>query len=213
MDTEVKEELWEEKNSTEPLKSLERLTASDIRGSTLNIGNKSVPENLNGIMLKKRPMRRAKKQNLSRHEARRLQIKRGTVSDVAGVFPSISNTNIILSINKINSIFHKQRCNERISCVIRSRLKKSLKENDNIGKIIDCLGCSIEDFKKYIESKFQEGMTWENHGNYGWHYDHITPLSWFNLEDRNQFLIAAHYTNYQPLWARENLRKSDSYSG
>ena len=56
MDTEVKEELWEEKNSTEPLKSLERLTASDIRGSTLNIGNKSVPENLNGIMLKKRPM-------------------------------------------------------------------------------------------------------------------------------------------------------------
>ena len=72
------------------------------------------------------------------------------------------------------------------------------------------LGCSIEDFKKYIESKFQNGMSWENYGHDTWHLDHITPLDAFNLSDRNQFLVASHYTNYQPLWAKDNYSKSNT---
>jgi hypothetical protein len=69
------------------------------------------------------------------------------------------------------------------------------------------LGCSIPELKTYLESKFQEGMSWENWGIYGWHIDHIIPLDAFNLTNREEFLKACHYTNLQPLWAEENLKK------
>jgi hypothetical protein len=52
-------------------------------------------------------------------------------------------------------------------------------------------------------------MNWDNYGRKGWHIDHIIPLSNFNLQDREQFLKANHFTNLQPLWAEENLQKSD----
>jgi len=61
----------------------------------------------------------------------------------------------------------------------------------------------------HLESKFQEGMSWENYGKNGWHLDHIIPLSAFDLTDPEQLKIACHYTNIQPLWARDNLVKSN----
>lgn len=50
-------------------------------------------------------------------------------------------------------------------------------------------------------------MTWENHGKYGWHIDHIKPLVSFDLTERKQFLEAVHFSNLQPLWSGDNLRK------
>ena len=97
--------------------------------------------------------------------------------------------------------------NFKMSGNLRVRLNCAIKNNQKVGSAVRDLGCSIEEFKKYIESKFECGMTWENYGK--WHLDHITPLSWFNLENRNQFLVACHYTNYQPLWAEDNLSKSN----
>jgi hypothetical protein len=66
-------------------------------------------------------------------------------------------------------------------------------------------------FLKYLESKFQSGMTWENYGKNGWHIDHIRPLSSFNLIDDKQLKLACHYTNLQPLWAKDNLVKSNKW--
>jgi hypothetical protein len=63
--------------------------------------------------------------------------------------------------------------------------------------------------KQYLESKFQTGMTWKNWSKDGWHLDHIIPLVKFNLQDKQQFLIAYNYTNLQPLWAKDNLEKHD----
>jgi hypothetical protein len=63
-----------------------------------------------------------------------------------------------------------------------------------------------------MESKFQPGMTWDNRGK-EWHIDHIIPLATFNLQDRRQFLVACHYTNLQPLWARDNMVKGMSVLG
>lgn len=75
------------------------------------------------------------------------------------------------------------------------------------------VGCTPAELRKYIESKFLPGMTWENRGRHGWHIDHIIPLAKFDLSDPEQQAAAFHYTNLQPLWAADNLRKSDKVEG
>lgn len=90
---------------------------------------------------------------------------------------------------------------------LRTRVYIAIKNNHKAGSAVRDLGCSIEEFKEYIENKFQLGMSWNNWGE--WHLDHIIPLSSFNLSNREQFLKACHYTNYQPLWAIDNLKKSN----
>lgn len=64
------------------------------------------------------------------------------------------------------------------------------------------------ELKQHLEKLFQPGMTWENWSRDGWHIDHIVPLSSFDLTDREQFLKACHFSNLQPLWAKENLSKA-----
>ena len=70
------------------------------------------------------------------------------------------------------------------------------------------VGCSAEEFKAHIESLFLEGMTWDNYGKRGWHVDHIRPVSSFNPEEWEQI---NHYTNLQPLWWQDNLKKGNSW--
>ena len=84
-----------------------------------------------------------------------------------------------------------------------------IKNNQKTGSAVGELGCTIDEFKVYIENKFQEGMSWENWKHDGWHLDHIKPLSSFDLTDREQFLEACHYTNLQPLWGWQNMQKHD----
>lgn len=73
---------------------------------------------------------------------------------------------------------------------------------------LDLLGCTWEEAKAHIESLWQEGMTWENHGLRGWHIDHIRPVSSFNQDETD---VINHYTNLQPLWWYDNLSKGDKY--
>lgn len=68
------------------------------------------------------------------------------------------------------------------------------------------LGCTVDIFIKYIESQFQEGMTWENYGQ--WHIDHIIPLIYFDLTKEENLYIAWNYRNLQPLWSSENYSKA-----
>lgn len=101
--------------------------------------------------------------------------------------------------------------NYRIIHNLRERLRVALYSNSKSIKTIDLLGCSIEEFKQYISSKFTEGMTWENYGRKGWHIDHIRPCISFDLTDPEQQKQCCHYTNLQPLWWKDNLRKSSKY--
>lgn len=74
-------------------------------------------------------------------------------------------------------------------------------------QIVEWLGCEWTEFMSHIERQFAPGMTWSNHGQSGWHFDHIRPLSSFDLTDREQLKQACHFTNVQPLWAADNVRK------
>jgi len=90
---------------------------------------------------------------------------------------------------------------------ISSLLRMSLK---NRGYSKKCrthsiLGCSFEFFASYIEEKFQEGMTWKNYGE--WQLDHIVPVSLGEMEE--EIITLNHHTNFQPLWKRENIRKTN----
>ena len=59
-----------------------------------------------------------------------------------------------------------------------------------------------------MEWHFEKGMSWDNWGEV-WEIDHIIPLASFDLNDRDQLLIAVHYTNLQPLTVTENRQKGD----
>lgn len=95
----------------------------------------------------------------------------------------------------------------RLARNLRKRLRSAMKDNFKTGSAVSDLGCSIEDFKLYLESKFSDGMSWDNYGREGWHIDHILPLSKFDLTNQEELKKACHYTNLQPLWARDNRRK------
>jgi hypothetical protein len=69
------------------------------------------------------------------------------------------------------------------------------------------LGCSINFLKKYLEDRFKEGMLWRNYGIYGWHIDHIIPCYNFDLSKLEEQNKCFHYSNLQPLWAKENWSK------
>ena len=71
------------------------------------------------------------------------------------------------------------------------------------------IGCSYTDLRKHLENLFSPGMTWENNGRHGWHIDHIRPCASFDLTDPEQQKQCFHYTNLQPLWAKDNPAKSD----
>ena len=94
---------------------------------------------------------------------------------------------------------------------LRHRIWNSLKlkSGSKNQKTMDLIGCSPQQLKSYLEKKFTDGMTWENYGFYGWHIDHIIPCNSFDLTDPAQQKICFHYTNLQPLWAKDNLEKGD----
>lgn len=95
----------------------------------------------------------------------------------------------------------------KIQDLLTNGLRRLLKGKDKNNRALHYLGCSIDEFKIYIESQFQPGMTWDNWSRDGWHLDHINPISSFNLLNEEEIQIACHYTNLQPLWGKENQRK------
>lgn len=104
---------------------------------------------------------------------------------------------------------YKNDINFRIRKKLKARLYLAMKNNYISGIAVKNLSCTIGEFKIYLESKFQSGMNWENYGRGGWEIDHILPLSGFDLTKEDQIKIACHYTNLQPLWAGDNLKKSN----
>lgn len=92
----------------------------------------------------------------------------------------------------------------RLRNLIRNSFRRQGYKKFNISTE-EIVGMGYDDFKKYLESKFIDGMDWDNRGE--WHIDHIVPLSSANTEE--ELISLSHYTNLQPLWAEDNLKKGD----
>lgn len=102
--------------------------------------------------------------------------------------------------------------NYKLRVLLRSRLQKALlpggaKKSGSTEKL---LGCPLWHLMAHFDFLFKPGMTWANHGPV-WHIDHIKPCAKFDLTDPEQQKACFHWTNLQPLFAEENLRKSDHY--
>lgn len=102
----------------------------------------------------------------------------------------------------------------RIIRSFRRRIKEVLKNaltNPNPElwrKSKEHLGCSEDELLKHLESLFKPGMTWDNYGE--WHLDHVYPISSFDLTNEEEVKKINHYTNLQPLWAKDNEIKGGS---
>lgn len=120
----------------------------------------------------------------------------------------------IINRNKKFNKYWKKRYNENpefkfnhdMRVLINNAIKRTQFKKKN--KTVEILGCSIKEFNKHIKDKFYLKMNWNNRSE--WHIDHIIPLK----AAKTEFEVVAlnHYTNLQPLWAKDNLTKGDSFN-
>ena len=118
--------------------------------------------------------------------------------------------------DKANATKRKWRARQRennpefnIANSLRCRMHGTIIKGYKSKSTIELLGCSISECKHHLESLFQEKMSWDNYGE--WHIDHIKPCSSFDLTDPEQQAECFHYTNLQPLWAVDNIKKGDFF--
>ena len=90
---------------------------------------------------------------------------------------------------------------------LRSRTRKAIriKGINKSKKSIEIIGCSPNELRFHLEKQFTEGMNWDNYSFRGWHIDHIIPLT--SAKNEEELIKLCHYTNLQPLWAKDNLSK------
>jgi hypothetical protein len=96
-----------------------------------------------------------------------------------------------------------KRLRHRVHCAIRAANGKKATNT------IDLIGCTPHQLKEHLESLFKPAMSWAN--RHRWHIDHKRPCASFDLADTEQQFECFHYTNLQPLWAEDNLRKGDDF--
>jgi hypothetical protein len=93
------------------------------------------------------------------------------------------------------------------------RIREAVAAEHRAGKsTTDILGCDMAAFRKYIEDQFEPGMSWDNHGVFGWHLDHRIPLEYRNPSPE-EVLARLSHTNVQPLWSKKNWQKRNLFVG
>jgi len=95
----------------------------------------------------------------------------------------------------------------KLTCNIRTLIYATIKSRGDVkkSKSYEILGCTYEEFKAHLEKQFTNGMNWLNQGE--WHLDHIYPAS--KAISESHLIELNHYTNFQPLWAADNIRKGN----
>lgn len=123
------------------------------------------------------------------------------------------------STRKRNREYQKQKWREDFEYWLKKTVSRRMRDaltaqaTTKSERTLKLIGCSASQLKIHLEAKFLPGMSWDNYGYRGWHIDHIVPLAKFDLEDPLQQSAAFHFTNLQPLWAKDNLAKRDRITG
>jgi len=113
-------------------------------------------------------------------------------------------------INEYNKQKYKENIQYKLKNILRSRFHDLLKKNKKETSVINLIGCSIKEFKLYLEQQFLYEMNWENHGEI-WEIDHIKPCSSFDLTKIEEQHKCFHYTNMQPLFKTTEIAKQYGY--
>ena len=111
-------------------------------------------------------------------------------------------------INVYRSKKYKTDILYKLKLSLRGRIGVALRKTLKSNSTMKLVGCTLPELKQYLENKFQIGMSWENHSYRGWHIDHIIPCASFDLSKQEEQKKCFHYTNLQPLWGKDNIRKS-----
>ena len=109
--------------------------------------------------------------------------------------------------NQYERIRRKFDINHKIIRNLRSRLWQAIKGYNKSTHTKELLGCTIDQLKEHLQSKFVNGMSWENYGKGGWEIDHIRPCSSFDMSDPKEQHECFNYKNLQPLWWENNRKK------
>lgn len=109
--------------------------------------------------------------------------------------------------NKQKVEHRKLNPHKRVQHCLQTRIRTAINSSDGkkSNNTEELIGCSIQFYKEYLESKFTKGMTWNNYGLTGWHIDHIKPCALFDLSDPKQQMECFNYANTQPLWATKEI--------
>lgn len=102
---------------------------------------------------------------------------------------------------------YKTDLNYKLKCNLRSRFYSAVRRTSKKSSVLSLLGCTISEFQIYIENKFTLNMSWDELMAGRIHIDHIIPCSFFDLSKEENQRICFHYTNLQPLWAKDNNHK------
>lgn len=113
--------------------------------------------------------------------------------------------------NKYKKQKYKNDLSFKLKHLLRGRLYLALKGLIKKESALKLLGCDVDFFKKYIESQFQEGMTWENYAHDTWHIDHIKSCYTFDLTKLEEQEKCFHFSNMRPLWSKDNLSRSKKW--
>jgi hypothetical protein len=99
--------------------------------------------------------------------------------------------------------------NRRIRDSLNHRISEALFTNKvtKNNNTINYIGCTIPFLKDWIEYQFIDNMCWDNYGK--WHLDHVKPCASYNLENDKDIKECFNWKNYQPLWCKDNLIKSN----
>lgn len=141
-----------------------------------------------------------------RNPERTRELSRKSAAEFFRKFPERVRANAKASVKRRL----KTNLDFRILHRLRRRLNHALLGRDRGESTLELLGCSVEYFRFWMQLQFRPNMTWENYGQ--WHVDHKRPCASFDLSDSEQRKLCFHYSNLQPLWARENQSKGASYA-
>ena len=100
---------------------------------------------------------------------------------------------------------YRENMDYRIKTILNARIRSCLRKSK---KTLEFVGCDMITFKRWIESQFDEHMTWDNMGTY-WHIDHVKPCASFNFENEEDIKQCFLWSNLRPLEKRENMSKGD----